>query len=825
MPSPAGSPGRMRRVEWVLALFLVLATVNQLMVFDFRGLFADGWVKIIHYNLEGFTAGYFIQAWGRHLWQAAVAAAVLAVCAGWGSGILPWTFRPKNGSRLEGAILPADAGRDPAEPTRSREPGGLLVRLALGLGLAGLAGLGLGLAGLFHAVPVALIFPALAVRGWIRGGMPGESWVDLRLPALDTPMKKLMAGSLAVAGIASLLAALAPEGGWDPAYYHLRLPKMYAIHHKIFFIPYIYPSHYPQGVEMLYGVSWLFGGEGASKLVNFSFWPLCGFAIIRLARTLGFRAGFSAAALALILPLAGTLAAENYIDLGLTFFEVMALESAWRGRMVPAGLLLGFAMAGKYTGIFAAAGLILGLAVLRRQPRCIVRAALTAVFPVLPWLAKNWLFTSDPVAPFFYPAFGGPDWAWGISQSAMLEVIPTVYPQTIMDKGMALAGGLWRILLHSSFAVYIPFVIGMAPVLAFRAGSRGEKYLKAYILSFTALCFALSPDGRYWQPAAFVLCVYAAVWWERLEERPGFLAVTTGAVAAVSILFGAVYHAVDMQAKFTAVSVALGIEQASDYMSRTRYPFPWYFPAVNWINSQVPRGERVAVVSDVQAYLIDNDAIFDCDAGSIRWITRLVKRESGPEGLARQFRRWNARTVFYLRNKAMAGLKGEEWSPEDAGKWARFWGTHAEMVQRRGECVIYRISRTPLPHRTLLDMPGPQEWVVARLIDAGPSRRGRRAVLNNALSMGVDSAFIRDAYGEIALDRGDPADGVGELREAIRIVPDFSPAWLALAKALLRSGRADEALRAKARWEEFDPLASDREALNLEFARARGNLE
>jgi len=789
----------LRLGEWALAVFLVLATLNHLSMFNLPGLVLDGWVKTVHYNLDGFSFGYFSGVWGMHVWQAVVALALFGSCWGWGDAALGWSISGPAG-------------------------GGLLVRLSLGLGLAGLLGLGLGLAGIFHAVPVAIILIAVAVPVLIRSGVVVGAWADLRLPVLDSPMKKFLAGSLALAGAGSLLVALGPEGGWDPAYYHLRLPKMYALHHRIFLVPYIYPSHYPQGIEMLYGLSWLFGGEGAAKLVNFAFWPLCGFAIMRLAGSLGLRSGFQAAALALILPLAGTLASENYIDLGLTFLEIMALESAWRGRMVPAGLLLGFAMGSKYTGILAAGGFIMGLAVLRARPRSISLAVLAAAWPVLPWLAKNWLFTADPVAPFFYGNFGGPDWAWGISQSAMGEVIPRLYPHSIMDKSMALVSGLWSFLKFNSFAVYTPMVIGMAPVLVFRSHSRGELFLKAFVLAFTALCLALSPDGRYWQPASFILCICAAVWWERLAAGPRVPAAVVGAVAVVSMAFGAVYHFADMQAKFTSAFVALGIESREEYLSRTRYPFPWYSGAAAWLNREVPARERVAVVSDVQAYMIDSDAIFDCDACSCRWITALVRREAGPGALARQFRRWNVRTVLYIRNKALAGAKPENWTAAEAGNWSGFWGTHAVPVFRYGECVVYRISSKPLPSRTLLDMPGPQEWAVARLLDAGTPRQARRAVLDRVLKMGVDSAFLRGAYGEIAMDRGDPADGIGELRAAVRIVPDLAPAWLSLTRCLLRAGRMEEARRTRARWEAIDPLSEDRGAVELEFARVR-NLE
>ena len=801
MPSPdSGKPVG----PWparALAVFLVLALVNQMAVFNIPGLLLDAWVKKVHYTFANATLGLFLYAWVVHVAQAAVAAFLFFAAICWGQAALEWSV-----------VRPV--------------PPGILVRTALGMGFLGLAGLGLGLAGLFHPLPVLALLVGAALPSIRRmGGALAVSCRSLRYRlALDDPLKKFLAAALVVAGLASLLTALGPEGGWDPVYYHLRLPKMYSLHHRIFLVPYIYPSHYPQGIEMLYGLSWLYGGEGAAKLVNFMFWPLGGFAIMRLAASLGLAGGFTAAALALLLPLSGTLAAENYIDLGLTFIEIMALESAWRGRMVPAGLLLGFAMGSKYTGIFAVAGLLAGLMSLRRSRGSIIRACFAALLPVLPWLAKNWLFTADPVAPFWYGLFGGPEWVWGISQSAMGEVIPRLFPGGLAEKIILVVAGLWNFLKHGFFAVYIPFVIGMFPVLVFRSRSWAEAYLKVYLLVFTAACLVLAPDGRYWQPAAFVFCIPAVAWWGRIGEGGKLPAQVAGGVAVISAFFGSVYHLADMQSKYTSAFVSLGLEERALYDSRIRVPWLYYSPTASWMNRNIAAGERVAVVSDVQAYMLDRDAIFDCDACYCRWILRLVRHEPDSASLARQFRRWNVRSILYIRPKALASARGEAWTREEVRRWSGFWERYGVLDHRYGDCVVYRISRKPLPARTLLDMPGPQEWVVARMLEAGADRAARRAALREAREEGARSAILSLSYGELALDHGDPADGLAELREAVRLDSGLAPAWLALARALLRTGRVAEALQARARWEGLDPLSNERESLRLEFARAR-NLE
>jgi hypothetical protein len=785
-----------RSADYALLLFVVLAFVNLFALLDIPATLIEARQKLVHYSFSGFDPAAFGRAWAGNAWHAALAIFLLAgcwglgaTCAGWAGG---WRLLDENWLFSWGA----------------------------GFGVTGLAALGLGLCGLFHPASAALLLGIGALvtvtRERIRFAF-GWSVLKARVDQGSWETRWLLA-ALAVMGGICLLMALGPEVGWDPAYYHLRLPLLYALDHKVRFVPYIYPSHYPGTVEMLYGLGWLLGGEGVARLVNFSFWPLCGAALFQLALPCGQRTALRAVTLALTMPLVGTIASECYIDLGLTLFQLLAVHEAWRGRTVAAGLLLGFSCGSKYTGIFAAGALASAALAMRVPLRSVAGMAAACAIPVLPWLAKNAVFTGDPVAPFFYGALGRLEWAWGISQSAMGAVIPRLLPTTWEARGTALALGLWDFLKTHAFAVYSPFVLAMVAGLTGRL--RGyEAYLRDYVVAFTFGVLLLAPDGRYWMPAAFPLAVLAAVMWRRMEGLgPDPFGRSIRALAWLGIVTGVAYHGVDMHRMFTSFWTAAGLESRRAFEVRVRYPTPWYAVSANIVNGTAPRGERVAVISDVQAYMINRDAIFDCDApGSKRWIHLMAARRGTEEAIARQFRQWHVRTVLYLRGKAFASSRGEEWKAGETGPWARFWNARARLVTERGDCCVYELESRG-KQGMKMDLPGPQDWLMNVLLNEDIPFASRKAVFFRAVKDGAGSAYSWAIYGDLARLAGDGPGAVDALRRSVAAATQAPGLWFLYARSLIAARRYREAATALGRGAKLDPASAEVAAIRRELA-------
>jgi len=713
-------------LKWALLIFTGLCSINFVRALNLPQVLHEVAYFSTRHPPAAFALPLVFHTWLGHVWHAVLALTILG--AAWGLG------------RTAGRWIQGGKGASSS----------WLTALGFGLGGLGVLGLGLGLCGLlFPGVVIAVIFVGLTqLRGLRTSRLRRRSGAFLRDIAQAGWETRWLLVFLGVMGVTCLVMALGPEAGWDPLYYHLRLPKLYAMRHKIYFVSYIYPSHYPQGVEMLFTYAWLVGGEGTAKLLNFAFWPLCGAALVRLAGSLGSTCSLRAVALALTLPLVGTLAAESYIDLGLTFFTLLALQVAWRGRLIAAGVFLGLAMGSKYTGILAA--LALGCAWFAQGGGSrlgqIVKMAAVSALLMLPWLAKNGLFTGDPVAPFFYHALGALHWAGGISQQGMTAVIPELLPQTISERGSALVLGLWQFLTHSRFAVFSPFVIGLLPFLVWRSATGLERFLKWYVATFTVLVLLLCPDGRYWQPAVFPLCVLVALGWSRLEGGRGLLRPAWSVLAVASVACGVLYHLLDMRRTLPMVgSVALGLESRARYDQRMLWPYG-YADALKYLHRMVPTTGRVAVISEVQAYRIDREAIFDCDAPAARrWIALLVKRSADGNALARQFKQWNVRYVLYVRPRAEALVRREEWTRAHVRRWTQFWDARARLVFRSGDSLVYALGPAVQPAGPRLDLPGPQEWVLANARrESDPAARQKWYA--QARAAGIESTYLQEVF-------------------------------------------------------------------------------
>jgi hypothetical protein len=196
--------------------------------------------------------------------------------------------------------------------------------------------------------------------------------------------------------------------------------------------------------------------------------------------------------------------------------------------------------------------------------------------------------------------------------------------------------------------------------------------------------------------------------------------------------------------------------------------------AVGWTGRNTGSNERIAVISDVQAYHFDRDAIFDCDApGSRRWICNLFDRLPDDRSIDAQVRRWNCRTVFYIRGKAQAYARNakEAWDARTATRVAGWWNRRAVRIFHRGQITIYRLDPPGAKPTVQLDLPVAQELASNRLVD-DPAPERRKIAWREALAAGAESGMLAAAYAEAQTDGGAHADAVEAADRAAGIAPD-----------------------------------------------------
>ena len=210
--------------------------------------------------------------------------------------------------------------------------------------------------------------------------------------------------------------SMAPEISFDGSRYHLGLVSRYLRDHGFHPITDNLYAALSQGVEMLYLFAYAFGKHSAASMTHFAFLLALTWLVFSYARRGGFPlAGGCAALLVFASPLVGVDGTSAYNDVAVAaiafaLFYVLQVWDAERSfrLLVAAGLLAGFAFAAKYTVWPAVPYAIAYVAWKSRRFRDVALVSVCAAALILPWMAKNWLFLRNPVAPFYNHVFANP---------------------------------------------------------------------------------------------------------------------------------------------------------------------------------------------------------------------------------------------------------------------------------------------------------------------------------------------------------------------------------------------------------------------------------
>ena len=308
------------------------------------------------------------------------------------------------------------AGRVLVRPRHWRHQGhALLVSLILGLDVIALLGLGSGCLGFVTPQSSRL---ALCL------GTAACVWHCLRHREHLTrgARRRLLSPAVLVLGVATLVVlgpALCYPTGWDDLVYHIALPQRWlADGHPAVYLDLPY-SAFPSGGEIIYWILMAAGGVIAPKLFVGVCWVL---ALVCLYRLLRVRTGPGAA---LVLTLAFglartvlTVAASAYVELLLVcnLAGMLLTLQGWkngesrRNRYTLAvilGCLAGSAAGVKLTGVAMIAAPLLGIALQewrrdrKRMLTALLLCLLTAFAVALPFYARSWVATGNPVYPYF----------------------------------------------------------------------------------------------------------------------------------------------------------------------------------------------------------------------------------------------------------------------------------------------------------------------------------------------------------------------------------------------------------------------------------------
>jgi 4-amino-4-deoxy-L-arabinose transferase-like glycosyltransferase len=431
-----------------------------------------------------------------------------------------------------------------------------MVELAILLGVFSNLIFGLGLMGELDKLPgvgilfgASLIFLLIKKNFWLKTK-------NLLKKVFNDPLSLLLLGLLAIQAAVNLIGALGPELGFDALWYHLTIPKIYLQHGNIFFIPgnLFYYSAMPKLVEMFYLLALSFSKYGIlAKTIHWSFGILSAIALFRLAkRYLKLPWALLATTLFYTTLIVGWESITAYIDLGRTFFEILALDLflVWTKdkktiNLIESAIMLGLAISTKLIA-FASLPVFLILVFLKgKSIKDVGYFLLFCLLVPLPWFVFSWVSTGNPVYPIFS----------GILDASHNFPHPLLF---IKD----LFGLLYRPQdpISPVFLIFLPFIFFTTEV----------KHLKSYVLLSLAFWLLTPRTGgsRFILP---YLPAWAFLLTTQLSEQKAFLKRAFLALVIVSAAINIGYRALANK-KF--IPVVLGRQTKEQFLAeRLNYDF------------------------------------------------------------------------------------------------------------------------------------------------------------------------------------------------------------------------------------------------------------
>ncbi|MZG30781.1 MAG: hypothetical protein F3741_08250 [Nitrospinae bacterium] len=248
-----------------------------------------------------------------------------------------------------------------------------------------------------------------------------------------SPLKTFIQIILGIIIFFLLSLAMAPAFSTDALVYHLAVPKAYLEAGGVTNLPNNIYSFFPQQMEMLYLFALALGTEQLAQLTGLGIALLLLIALHQYYRQTG-SANYALLAPLLYIstPTFFNIASAAYVDLQAATYVFLAFyawengcsrkQSNWFLLMC---LFAGAAVATKLTTVIILPLAFLGIATLGRRSNNtgkVVSQCLTLVIVslilLLPWLARNYYFTGNPLAPYFMTFLGGENGMnWDITRS------------------------------------------------------------------------------------------------------------------------------------------------------------------------------------------------------------------------------------------------------------------------------------------------------------------------------------------------------------------------------------------------------------------------
>lgn len=421
----------------------------------------------------------------------------------------------------------------------------------------------------------------------------------------------------------NLVGAIGPELSFDALWYHLTLPKLYIMYHKIWFIPggLLYYSTMPKLAEMLYTAGLSFGTEVIPKLIHFTFGIFCCLALYTFARKFyGKTLSLLVVAIFYSNLVVGWESITAYIDLIRTFFEILAVWAwvNWQNKkqnkyFFISSIILGFAITTKLLSFETLCIITICNIALFIKEKNAIKSSITYVFIYiflsllipLPWFIFSFVYTQNPFYPFFSPYF----------TSVQHTIINPVHLS-----GLTILQTYWSLFTHAADPIG-PIYLASIPLLiiTFKKLTKPFKLLGVFVVLGLLGWYPVSSieGSRLLLPylAIFSLIVpalFTALIKMKIRHSK-FMIYTTYCFILLSLIISIFYR---LLANIKFIPVVFGKETKSQFLTEhLNFSFGDFYDTDNYFSQHIKSTDTVLLLGFHNEYYVNFPFI------DVSWLT------------------------------------------------------------------------------------------------------------------------------------------------------------------------------------------------------------
>ncbi|MDD5132551.1 MAG: glycosyltransferase family 39 protein [bacterium] len=537
---------------------------------------------------------------------------------------------------------------------------------------------------------------------------------SLRANTAAWPRSFLTLGCLMLMVIVLLInvvCALAPEIHYDALVYQIALPGFYKMHGRIIDVPFNFNSYFPQNMNMLYLLTLLVSNGNVAKLLHLFLGLGSLLAIYVFSRKHFSRnASITATAGFYLVPQVAIQSWSALNELGITFYallNIVCLDN-WLGDKDHSGQYLylaaifsGFALGMKYMSVIIT---VISLCLIfyhygyleRRWKKAfyeIGKFTVIVLVMISPWLVRNFNLTGSPAAPFAAPA-GKNAPGYDFRKDVFLK--DCAHPQSFSVQELLITpwlNTLGKSTLDNLAGPLFTFFVPLFIMLLIRAKmDRKLKLLFFYFLVYYIMWRSQTSVWRYFLPAMAVFCVIAGylLYDEKISSfNRGLLKIMFGMILVGNLaVICMAFEGID------PAPVVAGIETKGSYLGRSHlfYQAPLY-PAIEYINKNIPLDSRILFVGDSRGYYCERDYIANT-AFDVPTFQKYFQAAKNAAELAQYLRR-DKLTHLLVNETELTRLQKQyeifDSQPRDMKLLRDFWLRYVRVLFNDQGVVLYEI--------------------------------------------------------------------------------------------------------------------------------------